>query len=212
MTTPIPTPIPTPTPIPVPRGRKIHPHLDNPLDDVILRLTDAMMPALRATGHTPNIITGYSAVFGAAAVWALLRGHQVACAVLFMVSYFFDCVDGHFARTYDMVTPLGDKLDHIKDITVGAALALVLLTKYAVPWWGWAASALAYLLMLSHFGCQQLSYEARSTHDNETLDVTRRLCPDQPQPERAMRYTRWFGAGTSQLVFVAVILLAPRRA
>ena len=33
------------------------------------------------------------------------------------VGYFFDCMDGHFARKYNMVTEFGDMYDYITDLS-----------------------------------------------------------------------------------------------
>lgn len=33
--------------------------------------------------------------------------------ILYYIGYFFDCMDGNYARTYKMTSDFGDKYDHI---------------------------------------------------------------------------------------------------
>lgn len=193
-----------------PPGRKIDPELEDPVDDLLLRLVTAMSPAFRKTGHTPNVLTLYSGVFGAAAVWALWKGRKGAFVALYAVSYFFDCADGDFARRYDMVTELGDKLDHGKDFAVWAGLVCVLLARYRFPLWAWGAWGLSLLLMTVHLGCQQRDYAARRpAHDpaSESLDSLTNLCISE-NGRSGLRTTRWFGVGTTQVVFLLLVYFA----
>lgn len=185
------------------------PSHENPLDDVLVRIADAIAPALKATGHTPNLLTAYSALLGAGAVWALARGHKAAFAGLYAASYFFDCADGHFARLYDMETEFGDKFDHFKDTAVYLAILVVVLTRYSMPWWGWAIILAATMLTFVHLGCQQKVYRARQPFE-ETLNVSMPLCATD-DPASWLPFVRWVGVGTMQATLVLVIVLAARR-
>ena len=60
------------------------------------------------------------------------------------------------------------------------------------------------ILMCVQLGCQ----EKYTNSDSETLDITKNLCPvnDKESLEHTMKYTRYFGPGTSNLVFALAIL------
>lgn len=193
-------------------GRKIDPQYENPFDEALLLVIEAISPALKATGHTPNVLTLYSGILGVGAVWALWHRKLAAFAVLYIASYFFDCADGYFARRYDMVTELGDKLDHGKDALVALALVGVLIVKYQLPFWAWLVLGALLLAMVSHLGCQQKAYVSNNRPPSdppESMDVYRGLCPSA-DGETGMRMTRWVGVGTMQLAFVALVLLTSR--
>ena len=49
------------------------------------------------------------------------------------LSYFFDCMDGNFARTYKMQTKFGDYYDHIKDVIIMLIFALILFIYKDIP-------------------------------------------------------------------------------
>ena len=197
----------------LPPGRKIHPDFENPIDDVLIRFAGYISPALKATGHTPNVLTVYSMLFGLGSIWALWHGKKVAFAALYFASYFFDCVDGDFARRYNMVTRLGDALDHISDIILYLGVSVVMWLKYEWPTYMLVPWAISMTLLLSHAGCQQKAYKLIKPRDDppESLDLTQHMCLQPDDPHAAMRLTRWFGFGTAQLLFVLIVLCARRK-
>jgi CDP-alcohol phosphatidyltransferase len=111
-----------------PSGRKIPPSLENPIDNFFIGAAETLNPALRRAGVTPNILTSLGLLAGMTSARLLARGHPRASAVLYLVSYFFDCADGNMARKYGMVTQFGDWYDHGADIAKHAALAWALLS------------------------------------------------------------------------------------
>lgn len=195
-----------------PHGRKIDPEFENPLDDLLMRVCEAIEPPLHALGVTPNMITGASAAFGAAAAAALWNGHVWWFAGLYSISYFLDVLDGDFARRYDMVTRLGDVLDHVNDNVRTAAMVGVLLARYDVPCWAWVVMALALVLMGCQLGCQQLMFKdvRPADHPDESLDMCICMCPSSDGRQGA-RLTRWVGVGTAQAVFVLLVCLVAVR-
>lgn len=198
-------------PTPPPTGRKLHPSLDDPVDNVMVALADAAMPFFRATGHTPNMLTAYSGVFAALAVWQAYHGNMPAFAIAWMVAYWFDCADGHFARTYNMQTEFGDWLDHTKDNVSMYALAGVVLYKYRPPWWLAVAVIAVWMLSFVHLGCQQKHYAQRlGTNSGESIDTLQKLCP-LDDAETALRATRYVGIGTAQVLTVAAVWFAVAR-
>lgn len=193
-------------------GRKIGAEFENPLDDVLMRVCEAMEPGLHALGVTPNMITGASVVFGAAAAWALWEGHVVGFAALYSLSYFFDVLDGDYARRYDMVTEFGDMFDHINDNARTVTMVAVLLARYRLPGWAWVALAASLVLMGCQLGCQQLMFQRvrPAHHPAESLDACTCMCPFS-DGERGARLTRWVGVGTAQAVFVLLVCFVARR-
>ena len=68
-------------------------------------------------GFTPNILTTISLIFCGISALLLINRNYLLAAFMYLISYYFDCMDGHFARKYNMVTKFGDYYDHFADIT-----------------------------------------------------------------------------------------------
>ncbi len=174
--------------------RKLHPNQDNPVDNFLIDLADKVCPILYKIGMTPNVITLLSAITGMMAAWILFkyRSQKVWTSIaLIIISYWLDCLDGHYARKYNMVTAFGDYLDHICDTIKSIALACVLL--YINPRLFWKTLPLSVILgimMLSHIGCQERTY--CNNDESDMLSITKNLCPDTD----TIHFTRYFGVGT----------------
>lgn len=186
--------------------RKVSSQYENPIDNIFIELADGVSGWFHDTGHTPNVITGYSAVCGAIAINAVHSTDVKLFVISMTLSYFFDCLDGFMARKYDQETRLGDLLDHIKDILVICGIVFVLLKKYgkrAVNVKVIAIAACLIAMMMMNFGCQQRQYANDST---ETLDMLKPMCrsPDY------ITYSRWFGSGTmiaTLIVYVSNVMM-----
>jgi phosphatidylglycerophosphate synthase len=106
--------------------RKIPCDLENPIDNVLYDLSDWMCPFFYKTGHTPNMITTYSLITGVLSCYFLWKGHILLFGIFYAISFFFDCMDGHFARKYNMTSKFGDMYDHIKDNIVALSILFVI--------------------------------------------------------------------------------------
>lgn len=181
--------------------RKLPAALENPISNAFINLSEAICPVLRETGHTPNLITFYSASCATLALVSLHHGDMVGFAGLWLLHPFWDTVDGHFARKYGMTSPLGDWLDHTTDVLAVVGLIAVAWQRYdvrKVPWAVMAGLVATLLLFLVHMGCQQKYIGGKG----ETLDVLQPTCPDSSWA----RATRWFGHGTLHVLVVAAVL------
>lgn len=84
---------------------------------------------------TPNIVTGISAAFSAAAIAAIALIppaplSAVLIAVGLLVGYAFDSADGQLARLRGGGSPAGEWLDHVVDSIKTAALHLAVLVSW----------------------------------------------------------------------------------
>lgn len=183
-------------------GTKLATSSENPVDVIILKFTKLLLPLARQTGHTANVITMYSFLFGLLATVALYTGNPLLFVVLLVTSYTFDCMDGQFARTYNETSTLGDVLDHATD-------AIVLLLVFGIVGVKYRAyvnrPVVAYFVALSlacfFYTANQQWYYTRdaqnrgSSQGPELLDV---LLPvaEHTHSYKAHRILRWFGPGT----------------
>ncbi len=181
--------------------RKVPSELENPIDDLVISIANVVCPFFHKTGHTANMITLYSIIFKILSLRALYESKFRIFALTWMAAYFFDCLDGHFARKYGMVSGLGDALDHVSDM-VHFGVAVILLLQKKPP------SHLLLLLFtistlsLKNFGCQQRMYKANNPEEMvEFLDKNQTSCSRMED----IKWTRFFGSGTLQLFFIFAV-------
>ncbi len=88
----------------------------------------------------PNILSLARVPLVAPAVWLLARREYIPLALAFLAAAFLtDVFDGVLARRLGRVTDLGKKIDPLADKVAIAAVGAVLVWKYGVPWWLFAA-------------------------------------------------------------------------
>lgn len=179
---------------------KLPRHLENPIDDILVEISDALAPTLKATGHTPNVLTTYSVACGALALRALWVDNFWAFAVLWIARTFWDDADGHFARKYGMVTRMGDAYDHLNDTLSQVALLVVVYSKYNVPAWVWVVYVGLLLTSMVQLGSQQQYIAARGKNTGESLDVLGYIGSEAWLP-----WVRFLGHGTFQMTIVALV-------
>lgn len=187
--------------------KKIPDEIDNPIDNLLIQFADYLCPFFKQMGHTPNMITTYSLITGVLSVYFLYKGYPFVFALLYMISYFFDCMDGHYARKYQMTSREGDLYDHIKDISVYIILIYVVYIKYrkVIKPIDLIVLITTLFLCMVHIGCQQKYLQKEN--DDETLDLTKHLCSSQDM----IHYTKWVGMGTFIVISILLILLIHQR-
>ena len=194
---------------------------ENPYDALLLQISEAMLPILHDTGpgscaksffsenpdtcHTPNMITTYSFTFTLLSRWFLLKNNFLLFVVFGQLGYFFDCMDGQMARTYNQVTKLGDLYDHSTDVIGEVLLFIIVWHKYRHVMTTMHVLVFLVLLILVniHIGCQQIVYNDSNPEKAipETLDYNTKLCPNK----KMIKWTRFFGFGTWQLGIVLLV-------
>lgn len=184
--------------------RKIPREYENPIDNVLLDWADMLLPYLKAANLTPNQITLGSIAAELGSLWALWYEKPAAFAVLFFIGVFLDYVDGHYARTYNMVTKFGDMLDHVSDVLSQVAIVVIICIKV-----GWpkcitpvVIAGLASLAAGIHLGCQQ-KYYRKISNETESLDNGIKMCRG---PETSwLKVTRYVGVGTQHVIMIALV-------
>ena len=189
---------------------KLPKHLDNPIDNWILDICEKLDPFFVKCNMTPNKLTTISGYFGLLAVYCLYNKIKYLPGIFYFISYIFDGADGQFARRHNMVSKFGDYYDHLKDWSVMFMIFYVLYKRGKMYL---AIFIFALSLSASHLGCQEHYYRQNNPdkEHSDTLSWCRYLCPfentetDDTRLENAMKYTKYFGLGTSNLL-VSVIL------
>ena len=187
---------------------KLNPSQENPIDILLAKLANSMKKNFHKLHFTPNHITTLSLIFGLMSVFLLYKDNYVLIVVFFIISYFFDVLDGIYARTYDMVTKFGDYYDHIKDLSINVLYVSMIIykCKNRIKLIPFLIILLFFAMALSiHFGCQENVY---NSSESETLTIFKKFCNDKP--EQKIKYTRFFGCGTFILVICIISLCSSK--
>jgi hypothetical protein len=185
--------------------RKIHEDLENPFDNAIYIVVEYLAPYAHKFGFTPNMITTISNLFTIIAVYYLLNYYFVIAAVLYFISYIFDCLDGYVARKYNMVSAIGDYYDHISD---AIKLAVYLATLYSINsrLLLLCLPILIYVGVLSYMqiSSQEVLYDKQS--HSPSLNILNKLGIkiNKKTAEENLHYYRYFGCGTFHLLVVLI--------
>ena len=186
--------------------RKISSDFENPIDDKILNVCDYFIEPLKKYKITPNQITITRIIMS----FYILDKFLFNCDIIIpmvgtILFYFFDCLDGHFARGTNQVTILGDYLDHFGDIFYD----LVLIYGFIIKNFMYkneigTIMTILYYLSFVHLGLQQKIYAKlrNKKNNNELLDLLNYL---HPFTEKNIYMTKYFGTGSLTLFKIIVI-------
>lgn len=196
--------------------RKLPHELENFVDEQFLQIAEksGIMEFFHQLHFTPNMITTIGNIFRLLSIYAIIKKLPLLFLITAIISYAFDCFDGHYARQYNMTTVLGDYYDHISDCIYHGLLLWFIFTspkfksaskstKYLIT----GSVVLLALLFAMHMGCQEHYYGQSygSPTYSPTLKPLRGLCSDK----KNIAFTKYFGSGTFTLFlyFLVFILL-----
>jgi len=189
--------------------RKIPRDFENPIDDIIIEICDKICPPLRKMGLTPNIITTFGLISRLISIYYLLQNRKWLFLFYGTLGYFFDCLDGHMARKYDMCTTFGDYYDHISDTVYVLALMYILFNYSKLSRQGLfvvvLVIAITYFGMLFHMGCQENIHLCEGDACSGFLSSFKDLCPNG----KNINVSKYFGCGTSTLIIYALFFFIP---
>ncbi len=193
-------------------GRKLPEHLENPIDNLCLQVIFRIHPFFHRLGFTANGITMLSTVIQLIGVYYVYKSSFVLGGFLYFVGYFFDVMDGWYARHYKITSSYGDKLDHYSDIIVTGLLISVLVFHPEISW-AWKGMFFGICLGLQvtmsvYLGCQEQYYN-KNTESNQFLSHLKPLCKEDT--EEKLKSLRWFGTGTVNLVTALLIMVIWRK-
>jgi len=178
---------------------------DNPLDHVCYLISDWLSPYLKLVNTTPNQITTWSLCFGLVSVYALSRKTWTGVllfTVFYLIQFLLDCMDGHYARKYQMISEIGDWYDHIKDVVLYFLVCYILVTQYNLPHYYGAITLVIILPILQYVynGCVSVYRIGAPTQGViSSLTLGEKMCyhgNSTDQLTRNLSYLRWVGPGT----------------
>jgi phosphatidylglycerophosphate synthase len=195
--------------------RKIPSKFENPIDNVLISHIESIQSHFFKLGFTPNMLTTISFICHLLSMYFFVNTHTyytVYSVMFFILAYYFDCFDGHFARSYDMVTTFGDYYDHISD-WVKFMLFIWLIYAYFKPYFYVSLLIICIFGFLSiiHLSCQEYYYGKDSS---DTLHFLKYICPSNYfniDIKQCLNITKYIGCGTYYLIAVFIIIYVKTR-
>jgi len=185
-------------------GRKLPSNYDDPIDSLFSDYSEKLNPYFKKMNFTPNGITTLSFIFGLLAIYAYIKSNYLLCSILYLIGYFFDCMDGNYARTYNMSSKFGDIYDHLTDVIVNLALLYLIVFNIKVSrkfkYIGISILVLFYIITLYYLACQE-KYLSKINNS----DILALVTPKCNNTEDLI-ILRYFGCGMFNIC-VAIFLL-----
>jgi len=190
-------------------GRKIPAEYDNPIDNIILDFVEIMNPFYKELGFTPNILTTFSLIFAVLTLFFYVKRKYVLSSIFYLISYYFDCQDGNFARKYGMETAFGDLYDHLTDNIFNVSLTYLLLTNKKISY----NYKIAYVIIVSvllvlafyHLSCTEIYMDKNTNYGKKQvlISLLKKFCKD----ETALNNYKYFAIGTYIMINAIIILM-----
>lgn len=195
--------------------RKLPTCFESPIDNIILKTADPATSILHKLKMTPNKITTLSLITGLLSILFLAMGKVWLMAIFYFISYMFDCYDGHYARRYGMCTKGGDLYDHVKDVLIMSLLLMVFLKRNYQKLSRKNLLFIVILFVITFIGtwihmCAQEVYYGNK-NDSPFLNVTSGFIPSKRSAEKIMKFSRFFGCGSTILITIAVIIIVENK-
>jgi phosphatidylglycerophosphate synthase len=100
---------------------------ESPFDTFFFHpLASKTLDLYKEAGLTPNKVTTLSLVSSLLSAYYLYKREYLTAAVLYILNYYFDCVDGRLARRYNMKSDIGEAYDALSD-NIGVAVLLAVM-------------------------------------------------------------------------------------
>lgn len=191
-------------------SRKLPKKYENPIDNILIDIAERLNPIFYKLGFNPNGITTLSLVTGLLFNYNYFIGNYELSAFMMSLSYFFDCMDGNFARTYNMQSKFGDYYDHIKDVIVMLVFVGILLlykdipTKYKI--FGIVVGVIMTFGVMMHVGCTEKYVKIKKTKGIQESGFLANFKGTCDKIDR-IKYVRYLGCGTFN-AFIIIFVIA----
>lgn len=145
---------------------------DSPIDEEIIRVGQHLFPLFRYAGFSANDITSFSVISGGIALYAFTQRRFTVAAVTYLISNFFDILDGAYARTYGETSVFGDFYDRATDIIVSLPLIYLIWNSNKTK-----INTSIFLILLITTFIHNVALDKRDKKDNYTTQFFYGLLP-----------------------------------
>lgn len=183
--------------------RKLPEYYENPVDNIIYKFVPQQSQLLDK--FSPNFITSITVVLSSLGIYFFIKKQYELAAICYLLSYFYDCVDGYHARRKKMESKFGDYYDHITDLGFNFAFIYLIYQKYKENKnfkYFQIAFIVYFILMYSHLSLQEIYYGKDLSPFLNIFNLKNKNLTCY------LKYARYFGTGTYNLIFTLIIFFS----
>lgn len=167
--------------------RKLPDKYEEPISVVIYKLIELTSNIITNKIH-PNIITSSNILLRIYIIYNLKNKIYKYIPIYLIISCFLDYLDGYIARKYNMITQLGDYLDHVGDTIFMLYIYYILIINLNDKY---KNSILVILFIftiscLFNIGCQEKYYQL---NESQTLNILKNFCFSK----KILNISKYFG-------------------
>jgi phosphatidylglycerophosphate synthase len=165
----------------------------------IRNLAESHLETYKKLNFTPNKITLLAFITGLLCAYLIYKKQYKYAGFMFLISFYFDTVDGKFARKYNMASKMGDYLDHASDYIKTFVLLYVLYKDNPRRFKKLTPLFIFLLLMLAFYmGIQETLFEKNKS-------ILGLLKFDRKFAENNLYLVKYFSCGTAHLIMALTI-------
>ena len=182
-------------------SNKIPYEYENIIDLNIMKFIDTHIHIYKKLNLTPNKLTLMALITALLTVYLIYKKQYKYAAFMFLLSYYFDIVDGKFARKYNMVTKFGDYFDHFVDF-FKLLLLLIFLYKDNPTKFKNIIPLITFIILISgfHILIQETLFE---NEENKTIVGLIKF--NKKFAENNLYLIKYFGCGTTNVLIALII-------
>jgi phosphatidylglycerophosphate synthase len=193
-------------------GNKLPSIYDDVIDAFYKRYIDIINPYFKKLGFTPNDITTISFIVGLLACYLYYKENYILSGIFIIISYFFDVMDGYYARIYKMQSTFGSYYDITTDLIVNIIIIYLFIfnkkfikSNINIKLVIIVFFILFILITIYHAGCQE--YYVKMTNMQYKSVGLSFLDKISCKNHSNMLYTKYFGTGFLNL-FIGIVLMS----
>ena len=175
------------------------------LDKHISKLILKTVPFWNSLNVTPNYLTTLSLISSIFSLYFLYNRKPIGAIIFLLFRWYFDYLDGIYARTYNLVSKFGDYYDHITDLFYSFGIICILLfSKYKkvyIKYYLLIILVIFYILFLIQMGYIEREY-SKINKDNikeTSISYLRKLSPN--------KYKYIFDAFDNSTLYIVIIII-----
>jgi phosphatidylglycerophosphate synthase len=187
-------------------GKKVPEYYEDPFDNFLGIYVKKLNPYFKKINFTPNGITTLSFLFGLLTIYMYLDRRYILSALSLLISYFFDCMDGNYARTYKMTSKFGDIYDHLTDIIIGVlGVYLFIVNKNIYRNFKIGSIIIFFVFLIGTL--YYLSCEQKYIDKNNNKEYSLNMFLPECKNTNYLSFFRYFGTGMLNLLVIIIIFL-----
>ena len=194
--------------------KKIPAELDCPFDDWMVDISSPFFDTWGQLGITANYLTIIGGIIQLIACFFLAKRYGLLAGFLWLFGYYFDAIDGCYARYHHLASAYGDILDHGKDWLCTIILFIVIIKYYKWRTFDTIFWALLVIMVGLFTGAQE-----QYIHTMKNSDISLMLKPvfwvfdllNLDPVTQLKTWLRWFGPGNINIAVSIYLALLPIR-